>query len=301
MSALSVLLFEVAQAAADPAPVQDERALWRRILARLRGFAWRLVTENTTALILALLAFVRALGTTVNTGETGLLFRYGRAVRVAEPGFHYLIPFLWTMRVLPTRSRALDLPAQTVTTFEGLVYEVDASLVYRVVDVKKALIEIADLKQGMLQMLGLAIQEILRARQHGDLRRSDALDQELVARMGERLAPWGVIVERAGFTSIRPSRGSLRVTQLSSTTLERVRGLIALVRAGVAMPDALVLLGTDHMPALRARRASARESAGRARRLLRSRERRALARALPAERALRRRVQARLAAAKRRG
>jgi len=198
-------------------------------------------------------AVVRAMGVTIESGQTGLLFSFGRARRELQPGFHLLIPFLQRARRMPTRSRTLDLPSQRVTTFEGLVYHVDANLVYRVIDVRKAMIEIDRLEKGMLQMLGLGVQEVLRGAHHEEIKSSDSLDRALATNLARRLVPWGVEVERAGLPSITPSPRTLRITQLAEVTGERRDKCRTLVQAGVPQRRALALIGTRTFPRSRTR------------------------------------------------
>jgi len=244
----------------------------------LRGFIRDLLQDYSYALAAVLFAAVRAAGKTVRTGTTGLKFSFGRATRVVEPGFHPLVPFLQVIRTLPTRSRTIDIPRQRVTTLDGLVYDVDANLVFRVVDVRRALIEIDDLDKGMFQVLGLEVQEVLRTRRRGSLHISDQLDQDLGRRMAARLEPWGVEVERAGFTTIEPTARTLRVTQLAARTRERASNLERLEAHGIARPRALAMLGVTQFPTRRTR-------------MLRS-----LLRARRRDRALRARIDAALAA-----
>ena len=200
--------------------------------------------ELVTALFVTAGAIVRAAGRTVDSGSTGLKFSFGRAVGVVGPGFHPLIPFLQVIRTLPTRSRTLDLPGQQVTTLDGLVYQVDANLVYRVVDVRRALIEIDDLERGMLQVLGLAVQEVLRGRARSELYASSELDAELSRLMSRQLEPWGVELEHAGFPTIHPSVETTRVTQLDALGSERAQVLARFDREGIDRRAGLVLLGT---------------------------------------------------------
>ena len=140
--------------------------LYRSLTEILSGFAayiWDEFSDEFVYVATVLIAaIVRAVGVTVHTGQHALRFSFGRAGKVLEPGFHLLVPFLQVVRKIPTRSRTLNLPSQRVTNFEGLVYQVDANLVYRVVDVRKALIQIDDLVKGMLEMLGLGVQEVVR-------------------------------------------------------------------------------------------------------------------------------------------
>ncbi|HVS17291.1 MAG TPA: SPFH domain-containing protein, partial [Planctomycetota bacterium] len=208
----------------DLATVRTWIADWAR---RIGVWIWEdHKSEFFYAALAVVWTVVRAMGKTVESGQTGLKFSFGRAVAVVEPGFHPLIPFLQVIRTLPTRSRTLDLSAQRVVTDEGLVFEVDANLVYRVVDVRRALIEIDDLVRGMHQVLALSVQELLRPRGRAELYASDALDGELSRRMAERLEPWGVAVEHAGFPSLRPSAESLRITQLGRLGGERAAALV---------------------------------------------------------------------------
>jgi regulator of protease activity HflC (stomatin/prohibitin superfamily) len=218
---------------------------------------WRFLgqfKEDLVFIVVATVAaFLRAMGVTVETGWTGLRFDFGRAKRELNPGFHFLVPFVQTARRIPTRSRTMDLPAQRVTTYDGLVYLVDANVVYRVTDVRKALIQVDDLERGMLQMLGLAVQEVVRAASGAECNTAGALDARFVAGVGRRLLVWGVTVESAGFPSIRPSPRTLRITQLSNTVDARRSQLSALEPLIGDRRAALALVGTRRMPRQRVR------------------------------------------------
>ena len=212
---------------------------------------------------------IRATGTTVRTGYHGLLFSFGRARKVIEPGFRPLIPFLQIVIKVPTRQRSLDLPAQKVTTFDGLVYFCDANLLYRIDDVRASVVEIDELERGMRQMLGLSIQEELRVRHREELRVSEELDSELQVNMQRRLAPWGIEVLRAGFMSIRPSPVTLRLTQLAALVRSKQRALGRLTAAGIPPELAWPLVGDTQQVYSRSGIVRAREDEQRLRRRLR--------------------------------
>lgn len=200
---------------------------------------------------------MRATGATILTGQTGVLFSFGRVKRELQPGFHIMLPFLQIAARVATRQRTLDLPSQRVVTAQDLVYLVDANLVFRVVDPTKALVEIDDLDKGMLQMLGLSVHEVIRNAPRERISASGALDDELVANIQARLAAWGVEVEHAGFTSVTPSPQTLRITQFARRTEERLRMLAQLEEGGVPHRRALALLGPRTRVVPRAVRARA--------------------------------------------
>jgi len=197
------------------------------------------VQEHPYIVIAGLWGLARACGKTIRTGENGLFFNLGRATRVLEPGFVLKIPIYQNIRVMPTRSRTMDLPTQTVTSHDGLVYHVDANMVYRVTDIRKALIEIDDLQKGMLQILGLTVQTVIRNCGMDDMRQTDLLNARLVSTMSVSLEPWGVAVERAGFKSINPSAETMKITQLKRSLQERRHCFE--VASGMQIPKGITL------------------------------------------------------------
>jgi hypothetical protein len=223
----------------------DRSGGWKQVLA---GVYDQIKDDLFLVILATVAAVVRAMGVQIKSGHTGLLFSFGRSRRELQPGFHLLIPFLQRARRMPTRSRTLDLPSQRVATLLGLVYHVDANLVYRIVDVRKAMIEIDHIEKGMLQMLGLGVQEVVRAASQDDITHSEALDRKLAQNLANRLEPWGVEVERAGFPSITPSPQSLRITQLSQIISERHGTHERLMAAGVHPRRSLGLVGTRSFP-----------------------------------------------------
>ncbi len=209
----------------------------------------------------------RLAGKTVSSGEVGVKFSFGRATRVCEPGFYPLIPIFQTIRTVPSRARTLDLPRQRLTTRKGYVFEVDATLVYRVIDPRQALIQIDSLERGMLQMLGVAVYEVLAELDGAELRVSQELDGRLAQVMGARLERWGVQVERAGFATLHPSRETVRITQLGRRVATRSRAAQHFVTRADG-GAALGLLGASQRIISRTRAQRARELRSRRRRWL---------------------------------
>jgi len=254
--------------------LEESRSAFGEVLVFVRERAMTFAKNNPYFVFLAAWGLLRALGTTVRTGETGLFFSLGRAKRVLEPGFVFKIPYFQSVRTLPTRSRTMDVPNQKVTSADGLVWFVDVNLVYRIVDIQKALIEVEDLLKGMRQMLSLSVQEIVCSSKRSAMRLAGELDGELTRAMEARLEPWGVVVEHTGFISIKPSPRTLRITQQAHASMERRDNLRLLERGGIEEPLALALLGTPRKFIRREVAAIARESRSRRRRRILSAVRR---------------------------
>lgn len=253
-------------------PLRVVRTLWGWALGLL-GWVWTLLIEeifsNVYLVAAAVYGFFRALGVTVRSGSTGQRFTLGRADKRLDPGFHWLIPFVQRAKVVPTRSRTLDLEGQRIATRDGLVVVVSSNLVWRIVDVTKSLVEVDHLVQAMRDWLAVAAARVLSSTTRADLGGeggdggdggSRELDRRLEETLGELLAPWGVSVERAGFPTIAPSPRTALILQ----TRERVRTRLAAHDTLGGGPLGLLLAGArPELPARRSRRAIPRERASR--------------------------------------
>lgn len=259
------LVFATALATASTAELLAQAPTWLRTTLE---WLWE---EHKRDLLFALWAgfwgITRLAGKTVSSGEVGVKFSFGRAVRVCEPGFYPLVPIFQTIRTVPSRARTLDLPRQRLTTRNGYVFEVDATLVYRVVDPRQALIQIDSLERGMLQMLGVSVYEVLAELDGAELRVSQELDGRLAQVMGARLERWGVQVERAGFATLHPSRETVRITQLGRRVATRSRAAQRFVTRADG-GAALGLLGMGQRIVSRTRAQRVRELRTRRRRWL---------------------------------
>src|SRR5271166_2927591 len=113
------------------------RWLWRVVVHQAQQHPW--------AIAAGLYGVARAFGVMIQSGQRGVLFRWGRVVMELEPGFHWLVPLMHTARKTPVRSVTMVLPDQKLMTADGLVYDVRVSFVYRVDDATRALTLVDDL------------------------------------------------------------------------------------------------------------------------------------------------------------
>ena len=215
------------------------------VLWWLAEYVVNYVKEHPVNSVIFAVIVLRLFGTTVQTGWKGVLFSFGRARRELEPGFHMLVPFVQRVRKIPIRSITLHLPMQRITTADGLVYDVQANLVYRIVDPTRSFVQIADFRKGCEAVLPVIIQDLLGTQTHAQLQERKALDEEFTRRAEVKLERWGAIVEQAGFMSISPTSRTLRLTQLSQLIRERERVMQQYRAQGLSPELAATLLGAD--------------------------------------------------------
>ncbi len=211
--------------------------VWRMLLQQAR--------QHPYAVAAGLYGVARAFGVMIQSGQRGVLFRWGKAVKELEPGFHWLVPLMHTARKTPVRSVTIVLADQKVMTTDGLVYDVGVNLVYRVEDATRALTLVDQLDSACRAAIPIVVTEVLRRRDQAQLVDRVLLDRELTERIHAWVARWGLVIEQAGFTSIAPGKSVLHTTQLRSRTRERARALRLMIDSGLDADAALVMIGAE--------------------------------------------------------
>lgn len=90
--------------------------------------------------------------------EKGVLLRFGRFVRVLEPGFHFCRPFhIDHVMVDNVVTRTVHLGAQSLTTKDGKTIVVSAIVTMRIEDVKRALLEVESIEHAMMDSCYAAV------------------------------------------------------------------------------------------------------------------------------------------------
>ncbi|MCY3003980.1 MAG: SPFH domain-containing protein [Planctomycetota bacterium] len=213
--------------------------------------------------MLDILGAITGLFVLVYDGQHALKFTLGRAQEVVGPGVHWKWPILQKFKVEETKHTTLDLEPQTIQLADDLVYEIDCKVMYQIVDLRKAMIEIDDLVMGLRNRVVLAIQGVVRRRDRRTIRESASIVAEIKADLVALEEQWGVRILQLGFSNISPSPTTLEITQLELLAREKLALYGRLREAGLGdassvalLSGAVVSLGADPVPATRTQAAT---------------------------------------------
>lgn len=171
-----------------------------------------IITTLITSIVGTILAFFKAFKF-IQEGERGIKLRFGKAVRdnqgnpkVIEPGFVLLIPFVETLQRHHVRQQTYRFPSQRITLKDGLIFNVSAMALFRVYDIYKALFEIEDLDNSVDDICMAALRDELRMITHSELQEnSEKISENLLARIKQRGAEWGVEFAQFSLTDSAPT------------------------------------------------------------------------------------------------
>jgi regulator of protease activity HflC (stomatin/prohibitin superfamily) len=128
--------------------------------------------------------------------ERGVIFRLGRVLATAKgPG---LIIVLWPIDVMvrvSLRTIVLDVPPQDVITKDNVSVKVNAVVYYRVIEPKRAIIEVQDYQYATSQLSQTTLRSVLGQVELDELlSEREKLNSKLQSIIDQHTDPWGIKV-----------------------------------------------------------------------------------------------------------
>jgi regulator of protease activity HflC (stomatin/prohibitin superfamily) len=148
-------------------------------------------------IVLAFFALI-AIGSSVRVlreYERGVIFRLGRLIAQKGPGLILLIPAIDRMVKVDLRTVTLNIPPQEVITRDNVPASVNAVAYFRVIDPRKAIVEVENYLLATSQISQTALRSVLGKAEFDQLlSERERLNEELQGIIDESTEPWGVKV-----------------------------------------------------------------------------------------------------------
>jgi regulator of protease activity HflC (stomatin/prohibitin superfamily) len=141
--------------------------------------------------------------TRVSTWHQGLRLRGGIAEEELGPGLHWRWWFIDEVKQWPSNIMAADLPTAAITTTDGYPVAVSANIVYRMTSIRLMHIAIWSPDVTILKVAAGEIASLCAIESWEGLRTNrPRLESRLTASLNERVAPWGLCVDRVHLTDL---------------------------------------------------------------------------------------------------
>jgi len=142
--------------------------------------------------------------------ERLVVLKWGRLESVAEPGFRFLIPVIYTGRLVDTREQVDRVPTQKYITKDNVVVDMDFVLYFKVVEeeAEKSVLNVADHRAAVRALAVAELRSII-----GNITLAEALAEreriqnELQISLDENTGRWGVKVQGVAVNEIDPPQG----------------------------------------------------------------------------------------------
>ena len=163
----------------------------------------------------------------VNAYEKRALTVFGEYRRLLDPGITLVPPFVSQTHTFDMRTQTLDVPRQEAITRDNSPVTADAVVYIKVMDAKKAFLEVDDYKRAVSNLAQTTLRAVL-----GDMELDDTLNkrQEINAKirteLDEPTDEWGIRVESVEVREVNPSKDVQRAMEKQTSAERRRRAMI---------------------------------------------------------------------------
>ncbi|QLG50867.1 SPFH domain-containing protein [Natrinema halophilum] len=190
-----------------------------------------LLAVGALVLVVVIAALLSAIEI-VDAYEKRALTVFGEYRKLLQPGINFVPPFVSNTYRFDMRTQTLDVPRQEAITRDNSPVTADAVVYIKVMDAKKAFLQVDDYKRAVSNLAQTTLRAVL-----GDMELDDTLNkrQEINARirteLDEPTDEWGIRVESVEVREVNPSKDVQRAME-QQTSAERKRRAMILEAQG---------------------------------------------------------------------
>ncbi|MFO7926118.1 MAG: SPFH domain-containing protein [Halobacteriota archaeon] len=163
----------------------------------------------------------------VNAYEKRALTVFGEYRKLLEPGINFIPPFVSRTYTFDMRTQTLDVPRQEAITRDNSPVTADAVVYIKVMDARKAFLEVDDYKKAVSNLAQTTLRAVLGDMELDDtLNKRQQINSKIRKELDEPTDEWGIRVESVEVREVNPSQEVQQAMEQQTSAERRRRAMI---------------------------------------------------------------------------
>jgi len=169
--------------------------------------------------------------------KRALKFRFGKYIKILQPGFRWIIPIIETIQIVDIRVITINIVSQEVMTEDNVPCSIDGVVFFKVNDPEKAIIEVEEFNFAITQLSQAALRDVCgKVELDTILSKREEMGKNIKAIVEQETAVWGIEIMDVKIKDIQLPENMRRMmaNQAEAERSRRARIILALAEEQAA-------------------------------------------------------------------
>jgi regulator of protease activity HflC (stomatin/prohibitin superfamily) len=192
------------------------------------------------ALIFFLLAGVRI----IFEYKRALKFRFGKYIKILQPGFRWIIPIVETISIVDIRVITINIDSQEVMTEDNVPCSIDGVVFFKINDPEKAVLEVEEYTFAITQLAQAALRDVCgKVELDTILSKREEMGKNIKHIVEQETAVWGIVIIDVKIKDIQLPENMRRMMANQAEAERSRRARIILATAEEQAAESLLAAG----------------------------------------------------------
>lgn len=169
--------------------------------------------------------------------KRALKFRFGKYIKILEPGLRWIIPIVETVQVVDIRVITINIDSQEVMTQDNVPCSIDGVVFFRVKDPEKAVLEVEKFNFAIMQLAQAALRDVCgKVELDTILSNREEMGKNIKSIVEKETVEWGIVIIDVKIKDIQLPENMRRMmaSQAEAERSRRARIILALAEEQAA-------------------------------------------------------------------
>lgn len=169
--------------------------------------------------------------------KRALKFRFGKYIKILQPGFRWIIPIVETVQIVDIRVITINIVSQEVMTEDNVPCSIDGVVFFKINDPEKAVLEVEEYQFAITQLSQAALRDVCgKVELDTILSKREEMGKNIKNIVEKETAEWGIEIKDVKIKDIQLPENMRRMmaNQAEAERSRRARIILALAEEQAA-------------------------------------------------------------------